>query len=723
MLELSLPLCALTIVIAAARKIAVTASVALLFLAALLLFALAAGDPTISLRHRGTVLVMVDLSPSTRTASFRRRDALMRRIDELLVDTPRQIIAFAQAGRPLPPDEILPDISVDQTNFSPPPADSVLLFSDGQFDLSDSSDPIFPVLDPALENPPDAAVTQLDFRNSHVIAAVQNTGPPRQLTWANAIAENSDPITASIFRSATPQSDAPVTVSLSPGDAWPENDSLSAVAPPPPTLQKWWIAADPARHPAPTWRVLPPSALSTNAAEYLNAAVIVLDDIDPDSLTTQQQTLLVQYVRDLGGGLLVIGRSGIATPIDAISPFTSSPPTPATRWVFLIDSSGSMAGTPFQAECAAIAPLPSLLPPADPVRFASFAQSLRWWPAATPPIDLFPHGPTDLASALSQILASSDVSLPTQLLILTDAQADLPSPAELAAAMNARKIHLSVLAIGDGNALPALASISSATGGSLLQQFDISQWAIAARKIVRDALPDRLIRQKIDFRFTGDLASLGARQISQWNRTWLRPGVIELAQSPAAPIAARWQVGSGQVAALAYRADIPDAQTLAALIAHPPRDPRFTVNVTTGPQIHLSIHAADLSALGPLWLDSSDATAAATSTRFIPQTAPGFYELDFPAPRRPVIASVRAGSHILDRFALAGRYPHEFDAIGNNRANLQALAERSGGQTIEPSAIGPIDFHWPPRQFSLCAILSAIAAALLAIGTVMRHRR
>ena len=58
------------------------------------------------------------------------------------------------------------------------------------------------------------------------------------------------------------------------------------------------------------------------------------------------------------------------------------------------------------------------------------------------------------------------------------------------------------------------------------------------------------------------------------------------------------------------------------------------------------------------------------------QVAPGRYEIDIPIRRSPVIAQVRdPHGGIVRRFALAGRYPPEFDAIGNDRRNLQALAD------------------------------------------------
>src|SRR5581483_9043856 len=75
----------------------------------------------------------------------------------------------------------------------------------------------------------------------------------------------------------------------------------------------------------------------------------------------------------------------------------------------------------------------------------------------------------------------------------------------------------------------------------------------------------------------------------------------------------------------------------------------------------------------------------------IPQTAPGRYEIDLPAPRVPTTATILRDGQTLDCFAVAGRYPREFDAVGNDLDALRALCERSGGKLIDPSQHGPID--------------------------------
>jgi hypothetical protein len=231
-------------------------------------------------------------------------------------------------------------------------------------------------------------------------------------------------------------------------------------------------------------------------------------------------------------------------------------------------------------------------------------------------------------------------------------------------------------------------------------------------------MPERLERTPLNVRFLPALP-LPPRTANPWNCTWLKATATPLAEArvdgETAYPAARWQVGSGTVAAAAFATTPHEAMALADSIARPPRDPRYRVTWDAGSKLQVSVDAVDGTRYlndQQLTLELADADSPATVDREpIPQTAPGRYELSVPSPRSPAFASVRLGSRLLDRIALAGRYPPEFDAIGNDHDTLRELAHRTGGEVIDARRIRPIDFHWPRRDVPL-AMWLAIAAAI-----------
>src|SRR5581483_2490073 len=148
---------------------------------------------------------------------------------------------------------------------------------------------------------------------------------------------------------------------------------------------------------------------------------------------------------DLGGALVIAGGDHAfaaghypGSALESLSPLSSAPPEPVNHWVLLVDSSGSMSapavnGSRFKVASDAILSVLRELPKSDLVSIGSFARELRWWcvakkaadtlPLRLPPADVQPTGPTNLESALQQIVASLPASPPINLLVVTDAEA------------------------------------------------------------------------------------------------------------------------------------------------------------------------------------------------------------------------------------------------------------------------------------------------------------
>jgi hypothetical protein len=275
-----------------------------------------------------------------------------------------------------------------------------------------------------------------------------------------------------------------------------------------------------------------------------------------------------------------------------------------------------------------------------------------------------------------------------------------------------------VLLIGHGEGATALAELAGATGGSVVEELDATKWAQAARELLRSAMPDRLSREKVDVVYAGALSSLSRAGVSPWNRVWLKEGATVLASGAGNPMAAQWQMGEGRVAGMAYRADVNDVERLAERVAVKPRDPRFTVNWTEGARLHISVDAMDGGKFMNEERMEAEISGPVLEKRRVEQTGPGRYEAEMEAPREAEVVSIRDGEKVLERFAVAGRYAREFDAIGNDRKTLGELAKRTGGAVIEVGDAGPIDFRWPVREIFLSPWLASLGAVLIGAGLV-----
>jgi hypothetical protein len=777
---------AAAIIVARWRRIDIPAVSAWLISAGIVLLALAATGPVWHRPRPGTIAVMVDLSPSTRGARFRNPDFLRRRLSQLIGDAPFRLIAFAAENRPLNPAGPFDEMPADRTVFSPANADAIVLFSDARFDLPDQSPPVYVALDEGLENVADGSVRNLEIRGNSLAATIANSGPPRAISFEISLEISPSPGTpgegwgeglqASRIALAHQKPPSPypsqgvpgegtrtgfvgtgtflvtrpipggasaATVKLNPSDLWPENDSLTLVIPPVPASERWWIGQNP---PGDGWRSFGPEQTPVLKEQYLGPAVIVIDNQPAERFTPAQLDCLVQYVRDLGGSLLIVGgdhalaAGGYAgTALEQISPLASWPPTPAMRWLLLADGSGSMAQeigggvSRWQAATGAMVKLLPALPPSDPVQIGQFSDAVKWWlgpgtvadaaKAPLPPPGLFPHGPTNLESALTQIADQADSNLPSALLLLSDCDAQFDHPDELANLLSKKHVRSYVLAIAHGSGLETIRRISADSGGTVFEESDPRKWERSMRNLLQAALPPAIEREPATVVFENGAKSLGKTTVAVWNRSWLKPDAQRWAgtirRDTEVPMAGYWRVGSGCVTATAFQPEGRQIGALASLIAEKPRDPRFSVQLETGGRLHVTVDAADAGRfLNDLAITLDLAGDDGKHEAALEQTAPGRYETSVDSSRESRIATLRIANKTIARFAVAGRYPPEFDAVGNDRAAMGKLAQGSGGTIIWPSDSGRIAFHWPRIEMPAGPWICLVGLILVSAGVV-----
>lgn len=745
-------LAALVIVcaIVARRRIDLPVSSRILGALGLAVWCVALGGVTWRWPLPGRVAVLVDLSASTRTAQYRNRARLESRIRELLGGADSRFYYFAsQTTTSAPGDQKLGDLPGDRTVFAPPDdAPVVLLFSDGQFELPAHAPPTYVVVDPGLEEPKDAAVSHLEIHDGQAVAEISNRGQPRVLNFIATQRSATDvaPSGDSTFAHPVEHDAAGISAALAPGDPWPENDQLSILPAPRNLREQWWVGAQNA---GTNWRSLKPSQLPEDPAAYLAPAIIVLDNVAASALNARQQQRLEQYVREMGGTLLILGGDHAfaaggypGTILESLSPLASTPPRPLEHWIILADSSGSMATmegdySRWQYITDSIVKLIPHLPPDDLLSVGSFAKDLNWWSQgktvrqtqtiALPPAGVFPHGPTNLQQALSAIAQEPTGDVPRPLLLLTDADVQIDDPDALAAQLKAHHVQLHLLAIGNGSGLATLLRIVRATGGTSVSQFDPRKWVAGVQELLQSATPKLLENEPFSVQFFGDFAGIGPKAVSRWNRTWLKsiatPVATGTGNNETPSLGATWHLGQGQVSALAFGTSPSVLQPIIPKLARAPADPNFKVTWSTGPRLAVKVEAFDghqyINNASLELEETSSLEGGPSSARItIPQTAPGQYELSVEAPRQPLIATVRNNRQVLSRIAVARRYAPEFDAIGNNHQYMTRLAQLTGGQVILPSQRSPIDFHWRRKTMSLDSLLAALGSILIGLGLV-----
>ncbi|MCC7358661.1 MAG: VWA domain-containing protein [Anaerolineales bacterium] len=239
--------------------------------------------------------------------------------------------------------------------------------------------------------------------------------------------------------------------------------------------------------------VIDPPGLPSDLAHLAEYASVVLVDVPARDLAPRQQTALQTYVRNLGGGLVVVGGPSaygvggyFKTPLEETLPvemqIKDQLRRPRLTMVFIIDKSGSMSDTSggvTKIELAKEAALRSLdlLMPTDKVGVIAFDDSAQWVVPVTSLEDkdtiangigsIRSDGGTDIFSgvqAAANVLPQDDATV-KHVILLTDGGADPTGIAEMITAMHDDYgITLSTVGVGS-DAAPFLPELAEAGGG------------------------------------------------------------------------------------------------------------------------------------------------------------------------------------------------------------------------------------------------------------------
>ncbi len=325
------------------------------------------------------------------------------------------------------------------------------------------------------------------------------------------------------------------------------------------------------------------------------------------------------------------------------------------------------------------------------------------------------------------------------------------SALDLAAAMNARGITTSVVALGSETDRDTsfLSSLANRGGGrfyltgdalSLPQIFTTETLRVTQSSLFEDPflpMPGAPSKATAGIDWSQTPFLLGH------NMTQPKPTAeILLSTEGGAPLLAIWRHGLGMSAA--FTSDLKDrwaadwllwpgyaqflSQTVRTLLPGTETGPLSVQALQEGTDVRLILDAVDRDGR---FIDNIDPEISATdfpgafpSVR-AQQTAPGRYEVVVPGPDTgSVLYSVSAAGLAPAAVAVARNYPEELLALGTNRLALAEIATRGGGRFIEtPTDAGTAERIAAQRRHELWPALLTLAGLLILADLAVRRLR
>lgn len=491
--------------------------------------------------------------------------------------------------------------------------------------------------------------------------------------------------------------------------------------------------------------VVAPAGFPTDLVGLQAYDLIILENVPADAMELAGHDHLASFVRDLGGGLIMIGGPDSfgaggwrGTPVEPILPVRLDLPErlviPEMAIVFVLDSSGSMrrqvaASGRSQQEIAGEATIAAIraLDARDLVGVIAFSRdpdvivplSSNADPAATisQVRTIAPDGGTAIGPALAEaarMLGPSEAKL-KHIVLLSDGRSmgeeTLP---DQAASIAGQGIRISTIAMGNDASVTTMELIARSGGGTFYNVINPSTLPRVFLKIVR-VVRTPLIRE-VPFEPvippTGsplligidDAPVLGGLTLTQ---TRDEPTIVNAMLTPEGePVLAHWTAELGQVAAFTSDAhrwarawlDWPGYRTFwsqavrALSRAGGGRLMQAEMRAVAG-ELRLRLDAADDAGRPLDQLDVPATVYTPTGGRRevrLSQTGPGVYEASVPADEPGSYISVvkprstaRRLNPVITGASIAGGA--EFQALESNVALLEEIARLTGGRVLEPA--------------------------------------
>ena len=485
-----------------------------------------------------------------------------------------------------------------------------------------------------------------------------------------------------------------------------------------------------------------PGAHPLTLSELSAYDLLVLDNVPAFQLSHAKMETIEKYVRDLGGGLLVIGGSQsygaggyFRTPLERILPVDMRPPArlemPHVALLFVLDKSGSMgAGAEGStkldlAKAAAIAAA-DIMNPTDQVGILAFDAAWDWalpfrqvgkgeW-ISERLSSLQSDGGTDLYKAMLEAhrgIAAKQAAI-KHVIVLSDGLTDKADFHSLVAKMARDGITVSTVSVGNDADVQLMADIAKdgkGRGYVALDPETIPQiFTTETLLISRDLLIEKPVTPSI-VTPSGPLKGLPQNNLPAlrgYVLTYPKPRTELLMRADQDPLLVAWRYGVGRVTAFTsdlsgrWGRDWVAWQGFPQWASQVARDTMRKVLETKvrtdfspdGDSIKVmtDVISRDGKFLNFLKLKANiSAPNQASQEQSFQQTAPGRYEGKFTAEARGIhFVTIYAEGNGADApipvatVPYIAPYPREYRELKPNLSLLSRLAEETGGEMIDP---------------------------------------
>ena len=485
-----------------------------------------------------------------------------------------------------------------------------------------------------------------------------------------------------------------------------------------------------------------PEASGLALAELSSYDLLILDNVPAFQLSHAKMENIEKYVRDLGGGLFVIGGSQsygaggyFRTPLERILPVEMRPPArldfPHVALLFVLDKSGSMgAGAEGStkldlAKAAAIAAA-DIMNPTDQIGILAFDAAWDW---ALPfrPVGkgewindklaaLQSDGGTDLYKALVEArraIVGKEAAI-KHVIVLSDGLTDKADFQSLVQQMAAAGVTVSTVSVGNDADVKLMAEIAregKGRGYVALDPQTIPQiFTTETLLISRDLLIEKTVMPRV-VAPVGPLRGLGQAALPALHGyvlTYPKQRADVLMRAGEDPLLVVWRHGLGRVTAFTSDLSGRWGKEWVAWSGLPQwggQLARDTMRKTIDGGMRTEFHAdgesvrvvADLFAKDGGFMNhlklrgNISAPNRSTEQSVFQQSAPGRYEGKF--------APAERGIHFLTLFAdgngveaplslvtvpYVAPFPKEYRSLRPNYALLSRLAEETGGEMLDP---------------------------------------